>query len=118
MDNSKKHLRKKYKNGAKINLPIYYRNKIYTEEERELLWLHKLDKGEQYIGGVKIRADDSATRAKLLKQFQKLNRKLGYGSPGNWEARKYEEERREMKQESRAISDSIVTGKQIGRAHV
>ena len=25
------------RNGAKINLPIYYRNKLYTEEERELL---------------------------------------------------------------------------------
>lgn len=98
--------------GHKLNLNVYWRNKIYTEEERELLWLHKLDKGEQYIGGVKIRADDSATRAKLLKQFQKLNRKLGYGSPGDWEARKYEEERREMKQESRAISkESIIIRK-------
>ena len=34
----------KCKNGAKINLPIYYRNKIYTEEERELLWIQKLNK--------------------------------------------------------------------------
>ena len=37
------------KNGAKINLPIYYRNKIYTEEERELLWIQKLNKGEVYV---------------------------------------------------------------------
>ena len=66
--------------------------------------LRFLDHGEQYIGGVKVRADDGVTRAKLLKEFQKLNRKIGYGSPGNWEARKYEEERREMKQESRAVN--------------
>ena len=29
--------------GTKLPLPIYYRNKIYTEEEREKLWTIKLD---------------------------------------------------------------------------
>ena len=41
-------------NGAKSALPIYYRNKIYTEEERQKLWLNKLDKQERYINGTKI----------------------------------------------------------------
>ena len=40
-------------NGFKVNLPIYYRNKIYTEEERENLWLNKIEKGEIYIRGIK-----------------------------------------------------------------
>ena len=31
------------KSGHKINLPIYYRNNLYTDEEREKLWLKKLD---------------------------------------------------------------------------
>ena len=30
--------------GFKMALPVYYRNKIYTEEEREKLWIEKLDK--------------------------------------------------------------------------
>ena len=29
--------------GFKMALPMYYRNKIYTEEEREKLWIEKLD---------------------------------------------------------------------------
>ena len=27
--------------GVKLSLPIYYRNKIYKEEEKEILWLNK-----------------------------------------------------------------------------
>lgn len=87
--------------GHEFNINVYWRNKIYTEEEREKLWIHKLDKGVQYIGGEKIKADDSENRAKLLKYYQKVNNKLGYGSPGDWEARKYEEQRRKLKQDMR-----------------
>ena len=37
--------------GHKLALPIYYRNKIYSEDEREQLWLHKLDKEERWVMG-------------------------------------------------------------------
>ena len=33
----------KTRSGHKIGLPIYYRNKLYTEEEKEKLWLEKLE---------------------------------------------------------------------------
>lgn len=89
--------------GFQINLNVYWRNKLYTEEEREALWIQKLDEGIQWIGGEKIKADDAESRAKLLKYYQKVNKKLGYGSPGDWEARKYEEERRALKQNERII---------------
>ena len=36
--------------GIKRGLPIYYRNLIYTEEEREKLWIEKLNKGFVYSG--------------------------------------------------------------------
>ena len=42
------------KNGGKLNLPIYYRNKIFTEEEREKLFLDKIEKGIIYVLGTKI----------------------------------------------------------------
>jgi len=89
--------------GFQVNLNVYWRNKLYTEEEREKLWLAKLDKGVQYIGGEKINAKDSVTREKLLRHYQKISNRLGYGSPGNWEAKKYEEERRELYQNKRII---------------
>ena len=41
--------------GIKRGLPIYYRNLIYTEEEREKLWIEKLDKGERWIGGTSVK---------------------------------------------------------------
>ena len=42
------------KNGGKLNLPIYYRNKIFTEEEREKLFLDKIEKGIVYVLGIEI----------------------------------------------------------------
>lgn len=87
--------------GFQINLNIYWRNQLYTEEQRENLWIAKLDKGIQYIGGEKINANDSVNREKLLKYYQKVSSRLGYGSPGNWEAKKYEEERRGLYQDKR-----------------
>ena len=44
----------KIERGHKQALPIYWRNKIYSEEEREKLWLQKLDKKERYVNGQKI----------------------------------------------------------------
>ena len=55
-------------NGYKIALPIYYRNKIYTEMERELLWLNKLDKQKRYILGQEI---DMTTNPELYTQLLK-----------------------------------------------
>nr|WAE43517.1 MAG: replication initiator protein [Microviridae sp.] len=40
--------------GHKVSLPIYYRNKIYTEEEREQLWRNKMDEETRYVLGAKV----------------------------------------------------------------
>ena len=53
------------KNGFKTALPIYYRNNIYSEEERENLWLEKLDKNIRYIGKSKFNMNNEEER----KQF-------------------------------------------------
>ena len=42
------------RSGKKINLPDYYKRKIYTEEEREKMWIEKQEKGYRYIMGEKI----------------------------------------------------------------
>jgi hypothetical protein len=44
----------KTREGIELALPVYYRNKIYNEEQREALWLEKLDKEERYVCGVKV----------------------------------------------------------------
>lgn len=79
----------KLKNGAKLNLPIYYRNKIYTEKERELLWIQKLNKGEVYVMGVKLNIDDKEGYEKTLEYYQEHCQRIHGDNPQEWEAQKY-----------------------------
>jgi hypothetical protein len=87
--------------GHKVGLPIYYRNHIYTEEEREQLWLHKLDKNERWVMGHKIKADDFEEYDRLVKHFRKVNKENGYGSPQDWRSIEYEQQMRRLKQDER-----------------
>lgn len=84
------------KRGLKLALPIYYRNSAFTEEEREKLWIEKLDKGIRWIGGDKVDANDEESIRELLIYHQRRNAEMGYGSPKTWAAREYEEERRKV----------------------
>lgn len=88
--------------GHKVQLPQYYRNKLYTDEERENLWLFKLDKNERYICGEKIRADDCINLMGLLRYHRKRNIELGYGdNTVNWDRVEYERIRRIIIQTTR-----------------
>lgn len=84
--------------GIKMALPIYYRNKIYTDEEKEKLWLEKLDEKKRYVNGEEICIKDNEDDYyRVLKEARALNRKLGYGDDKiNWERKKYENERRNL----------------------
>lgn len=82
--------------GQKTQMNIYYRNKLYSEEEREALWLMKLDKGIRYIGGQKVDAEDTKAIDALTEFYRKKNNRLGYGSPENWNVKEYEEARRRL----------------------
>lgn len=78
------------RNGTKLNLPIYYRNKIYTDEEREQLFLNKIEKGIVWILGQKANIADEGTYFQLLKQAQKDCQRLHGDDPVQWEEAKYE----------------------------
>ena len=76
-----KNTKESYKNkqGYELNLPIYYRNKIYSDEERERLWLNKLDKNVRFVMGEKIDiSKDDTNYFNTLEYYQKLNKSLGY----------------------------------------
>ena len=69
----------KTRSGHTINLPIYYRNKIYSETEREQLWLNKLNKQERYVLGNKIdisKNDDEYEKALIYART--INKKQGW----------------------------------------
>lgn len=89
--------------GHKIAMPIYWRNKIYNDEEREKLWLYKLDKQERYICGERVDiSKDEKSYYKLLDHYREKNTRLGYGTGEvNWDRKIYEEERRALKQAKR-----------------
>lgn len=92
--------------GTKLPLPIYYRNKIYTEEQREKLWTIKLDKEIRYVLGEKIDISQGDQKyLEALEAAQKINKELGYGKPNttenDWEQYEYEKQLRQLKIETR-----------------
>lgn len=84
--------------GIKLALPIYYRNKIYNEEEKEKLWLMKLDEEVRYVNGEKIDVSKGEEEYyKVLEWHREKNKRLGYGNDSkNWEQKRYENSRRNL----------------------
>lgn len=85
--------------GIKMALPIYYRNKIYNEEEREKLWLEKLDEQVRWINGIKIDiSKGEEVYYKRLELERIKNERYNYGDNKiDWNRRRYENERRRLK---------------------
>lgn len=97
----------KTKSGMQLAMPIYYRNKLYTEEEREKLWIHKLDKNERWVNGerVDISTEEGEEQYyKLLEWHRAKNERLGFGNDEiNWERKRYERERRNLIHKERKL---------------
>lgn len=77
--------------GHQINLPIYYRNKIYSEDEREQLWLNKLDKETMYVCGEEVDISENTDEyEKLRDHYREKNKILGYGDDSEtWDEKQY-----------------------------
>lgn len=89
----------RFPNGTKCNLPIYFRNKLFTEDMREELWIHKLNENKRYVMGVKIEKTDTVAGEdryfRVLKKAQQKNLTLGYGDNTNeWRKKTYNVTRR------------------------
>lgn len=91
------------RNGIKSALPIYYRNKIYTDEEKEKLWIEKLDKKERWVLGQRIDISNGEKEYfEALQAAQRLNKKKGFGTGvKNWTVEEYENQLRLTKQNER-----------------
>lgn len=95
--------------GHKISLPIYWRNKIYTDEQKEELWIQQLNKQERYINGKKIDVSNKYNEYHdSLQWARKLNNELGYGSNHiDWDKIQYEENLRIIQQQTRIQKGTI-----------
>ena len=92
------------RNGAKINLPVYYRNQLFTEKERELLFIDKIEKGIIYVMGQPVHRDDEKYYLQLLDEGRKTERKLYGYNLQNWEEQKYLSRlRRQKKKQNKEI---------------
>ena len=102
--------------GHKIALPVYYRNHIYNDEEREKLWLQKLDKHERWVCGIKIDVSTLKGERKyyaILKNMQEQNRKLGYGDDSkSWKREDYNYTWQQLKSQHQFSNKAKRKGKQ------
>lgn len=93
----------KTRNGHEMTLPIYWRNKIYTEEQREQLWIQKLNKQKRYVLGEEIDISQNLEAYwKALEYYRKINKQLGYNDDKhNWKREEYEQQLRAINQQKR-----------------
>lgn len=100
--------------GHKIKLPIYWRNKIYSEEERELLWIEKLDKKQRWVCGEKIDISKNTIEYyKTVEYYRKLQAGLGYRKTQAWNKTQYDRIMAEInyKNDISIVQETIHTNK-------
>ena len=85
--------------GHRLSMPIYYRNKLYDDDEREILWLNKLDKEERWVMGEKIDVSESDEEyIKCREHYRRINVNLGYGDDRvNWDEKQYKNQLKKLK---------------------
>lgn len=92
-----------FRNGNKVALPKYYKDKIFTDSEREKMWTNNLERGIEWIGGEKIKADDLDEIEELRKWYRKRGVELFKDDPNKWEEQKT---RRKMEKQRKYIAEN------------
>lgn len=80
-----------FRNGREANLPMYYRNKIYSDEQREQLWMNMLDEETRYVMGEKVDISKGEEEFDELQKIYRIkNKRLGYGDDSKeWRVEEY-----------------------------
>lgn len=96
-------------NGYKMNLPIYFRNKLFTEEQREQLWVNRIEQKKRYVLGVEI--DISTEKGmqryyRVLKKAQEKNKQIGFGDRSKeWQKKAYNITSRMLNQREKILKE-------------
>lgn len=79
-------------NFRKMGMPKYYRNKFWTEEQREELWINMMDKEVRYVLGKEVSIKENLEEYyEVLHNARKINKHLGFGDDEkNWNRITYE----------------------------
>lgn len=100
-----------FRNGTKMAMPKYYKNKIFTDKEREKMWINNLDRGLLWIFGEKVRANDWKTIDNLRRYWQKYGKNVMGDDPIAWNAMK---ERRKEEKQRKAIAEAKKLAEKFG----
>ena len=92
-----------FRNGTKMAMPKYYKNKLFTDKEREKMWINNLNRGLLWIYGEKVKANDWRTIDNLRKYWQNYGITVMGDDPIAWNAAK---ERRKEEKQRRAIAEA------------
>lgn len=79
------------RNGIKMALPRYYKIKLFTEEERELLWIERQETNEKYVMGetfVVKNEEDQKKYNEVVDFYRKLCINVHKDNPDMWEINK------------------------------
>lgn len=90
------------RDGRRTRLPMYYRNKIYNEEEKEKLWIEMQEKGKTWVDGVECDIDSIEYNHLLTEARQKYEEMTG-SKPTDWDEEKYWKRLKKMQQKRKEI---------------
>jgi hypothetical protein len=85
-------------NGMELPLPEYYRKKIYSEEEREKLWIEKQERGYRYICGEKVSIDDEEEYNSILNYYRERAKELYNENYDSWEKERHKRQLEKLKE--------------------
>lgn len=87
-------------NGTKVKLPTYYKNKLYSEEEREQMWREFLDRQKISISGNTYSKEDLGELVhNVLGKAQEKSHEFGYGDRSReWRLKEYNVTARMLKE--------------------
>ena len=74
--------------GFIMNQPDYYRRNIYSDEERERIWIENQERGYRYICGEKVSTENLEEWENLTKYYQQRAKRLYNENETDWEADK------------------------------
>lgn len=98
------------KTGHKIANPLYFRNLLYTDEQKDTLWSYMLDRGERFIFGIKVDVKEKDGWNKyfeLLALYRIKNKDLGYWTDDDWTLEKYTDVLDKLQLRNMVVNDSF-----------
>ncbi len=97
------------RSGKKLALPQYFRQKLYDDDEREELWMQKLDEQRRFVLGVEVDVsteEGEEDYVKLRAAARMKNKRYGYGSGSvDWDKRRYKSNLKRKQDESNRDED-------------